>query len=794
MLRTYFKIAWRNLLKSRLFGAITVGGLGISMATCLLIYVYVRHELSFDQFHTKHDRIYRLNEVTNYPGQSAQISSSVAQVMGPYFFDQAQGQIEQYVRLAAAKQPFTQPITLRYGSRKVQSADLAFSEQSFFSMFDFAVSVGNRSTLLRDKSSFVVTETLARKLFGTEAPLNKMVQFSAGDTTYALRVAGVMADLPRHSHIQFDGLLPLRDKLPYGLHENYAVLLESTYLLMRPGVDVPSLQTTLDRASKQKSKYIDIRLQPLSDVHLGSVGTVYENFNYRKSDRQYVYIFVVIGLLIFGVSCINFINLTIARASYRGKEVGVKRVIGAARRQIYGQFMSESLLSAGLALVLAVGLAVGLLPYVNHLLDRDLLLSPLHLLPIALGMLLVAAVTAGGYPAWVLTSFNLVQTLLGKLRVNHRQASFGKGLIVGQFTIAIGLTIATLVVARQLQYMRTSDPGFQREQIVSIPLSYQANAKLAALKAELLRQQGVTDVTASAVRLGGTFSLNGVRYRTADGQQATGSFSIQDIAPNYLSFYGFKIAQGRPALPNAQNQYVVNEAFVRKVGWRKPVGQTIGYAWLPDGVVAGVIRDFHFNTLREQIEPVVMRVPNPGETWSMNELSIKVAAQDLPATLKRLETTWGKLINDQTFNYQFLDQHFDNLYRADQQASIIVGVISGLAVLIACMGLFGLSAFSAQQRTKEIGVRKVLGASVVSITALLAGDFLKLVLIAIVIASPIAWWAMSRWLQVFAYRIDIEWWVFVAAGGVAIGISLLTVSFQSVKAALMNPVKSLRSE
>jgi putative ABC transport system permease protein len=439
-----------------------------------------------------------------------------------------------------------------------------------------------------------------------------------------------------------------------------------------------------------------------------------------------------------------------------------------------------------------VGLATGLLPWINRVLDRDLAPSPLFLLPAGLAMLVIAAITAGVYPAWALTSFNLMHTLMGRLRANTRQLSFGRGLIVGQFTVAVGLTITTLIVARQLQYMRTSDPGFQREQVVGIRLGYQANSKLEVLKAELRKQNGVADVTSSMLRLGGTLSLNGVLYRSEDGQQLHGSFSIQDIAPNYLSFYGFKIKQGRNALPNVPNQYFVNEAFVRKAGWRHPVGQTIGYAWLPAGVVVGVVKDFHFNSLREQIEPAVMRVTD--ENWTFNELSVKVSAQDMPATLKRLEKTWGKLIHDQAFSYQFLDEHFDNLYRGDQQAGIIVGIMSGLAIFIACLGLFSLSAFTAQQRTKEIGVRKVLGASVASITALLARDFLKMVAVAILIACPVAWFVMEKWLQGFAYKVGIEWWMFAGAGALATTIALLTVGAQSIKAALANPVKSLRSE
>jgi putative ABC transport system permease protein len=792
MISNHFKIAWRSLLKSRLYGAITVTGLGVSMATCLLIYAYVAHELSFDRFHAKRHHIYRLNEITNYPGQTPQMSSSVAQVMGPYFHDKAQGQIEEYVRLATARQPLSQPITLSYGAQKIQSADLAYSEPSFFRVFDFEVSAGDRSALLKDRSSFVVTEKLARRLFGNASPLNRMVKFTAGDTMYSMRVAGVLADLPAHSHIQLKGCFPCRKRCPTGLHDNYGVLLESTYLLLRPGVDAPKLQMLLDKASKQKSKNIDIRLQALGDVHLGSINTVYESFNYRKSDYQYVYIFIIVGLLIFGISCINFINLTIVRASSRSREVGVKRVIGAARHQIYGQFISEAALSAGLATVLAIGLAIGLLPWINGVLDRDLAPSPLFLLPAGAAMLGVAAITAGVYPAWVLTSFNLTQTLLGKLRANTRQLSFGRGLIVGQFTIAIGLTITTLIVARQLQYMRTSDPGFQREQVVGIRLGYQANSKLEVLKAELRKQNGVTDVTASMLRLGGTMMLNGVIYRTEDGKQVHVSSSVHDIAPNYLSFYGFKIKRGRNALPNVPHQYFVNEAFVRKAGWRNPVGQTIGYAWLPAGVVVGVVKDFHFNSLREGIEPAVMRVTD--ENWTFTELSIKVAAGDMPATLQRLQTTWGKLVHDQAFSYQFLDEHFDSLYRGDQQAGIIVGVMSGLAIFIACLGLFSLSAYTAQQRTKEIGIRKVLGASVGGITALLAGVFLKMVAVAMLIACPLAWYVMNKWLQSFAYKISMEWWMFAGAGALAATIALLTVGAQSIRAAVANPVKSLRSE
>ncbi|MCC6462239.1 MAG: ABC transporter permease [Saprospiraceae bacterium] len=791
----YGKMAWRSLAKNRLISAINIGGFGISVAACLLIYAYVRQERNFDTFHTQGQHLYRLCERAHYPGQSPVLSPMVSHPMAPFLTEAAQGQIRQFARVAQAGYPIMPAAELRWGDASLRCDSFLCVDSSFFTIFDFPILAGDQTGMLRDQNSVVLTATSAKHLFGDQPALHQVVQLVNADTSYLLRVQGVLADFPANSHLQAGGLLPFPKIFPNNFHQPFELMLEGSYLQLRPGVDAQALQDQLDRASKTRNANLDIVLQPLAEVHLESREMVYDRLNFRPGNALYVQTFGWLGLILFLVACVNFINLTVVTAGERLREVGVKKSIGAQRAQIAGQFLAESGLAIGLALLLGLALSTFLLPWVNAGLSQSLVLdvwSDPALCLALLGLWAGAVVLAGVYPAVVVSGLPIQTALKNKLRLSSRRYSAAQILMIGQFAAAVFLIMLTAGVLQQLSFVRKADLGYSIDQVVAVPLSEVASRRIATLRSECSKIEGVEDVCSYAFRLGTSCTIGSFQYKDQQAKRQVATFTANWVAPHYLDFFNLQLQAGRAPQPEARNEYLVNEALVRKVGWGNPIGQTLHFAWAPEGRVVGVLKDFKFNTLHHTVEPIVLS--QTGADDPAAELAIKLSSRHLPETLKALEARWNSLVPEEAFQYQFLDEHFAQLYADEQQAGAVSGMASLLAILIACLGLFGLIAKSIQHRTKEIGIRKVLGANLSSLVGLLTGDFLKLILFSSLLATPLAWYGLQQWLENFAFRIQIQWWLPVLASSLMLAIALLTIGFQSIRAALANPVNSLHNE
>jgi putative ABC transport system permease protein len=620
----------------------------------------------------------------------------------------------------------------------------------------------------------------------------------------------VLENVPAQSHLQFDALLSMSTMQQPAMLKDWSNHFVRTYVELAPGTDVGALERKLPAflrkyMGKDAAKSFELFLQPLGEVHGGSADITHDYNNHRKFERRYSSLFVALALAVLGIAVLNFINLSTARAAQRAKEVGIRKAIGAFRMQIAAQFVGESVLLSGLALVLALGLVYLALPLVRTLSERDLQL-PLFtnpwLVPVVLAATVTVGVLSGLYPAAFLSAFGPAQVLKGAGPGVGKKATFRNLLVVGQFAAGILLLIGTIVSTRQVRYMLHRNPGFDREQVVVLTMDATAGQQYQTLRQELLRQPGVTDVTASGQRLGNNLHQTVAAFR---GEGPLRKLNVSQLVAdvNYLSFYKIALVAGRGFSPagaaGSRQEYVINESLARELLGNTPgrpfetlIGKAFGFGSDDaDGTIVGIVRDFHFNSLHHKVETLaIAATPNVG----YGEVSVRVAAGQAPATIRRAEALWRRLAPTQPFEYAFLDDHFGQLYRADAQVSQVVALLAGLAVLIACLGLFGLALYTTQRRTKEIGIRKVFGASVGSLVALLSGDFLKLVVVAFLLAAPVAWWTLRAWLDQFAYRIPMGWWPFALAGLLAVGVAWLTVAFQSVRTARTNPVKSLRSE
>ncbi|MES2732105.1 MAG: ABC transporter permease [Bacteroidota bacterium] len=802
MLRNYFKIALRNLWRHKVYSSINVMGLAIGMAACLLIMLFVGHERSFDSFHQKN--IYRLDEVQQWEGMVA--PQNVALSM----FPMAATLNQDYPEIRNATHIFSdEKVPLQYGDKRVFIPKLFWADSSFLQIFDFELSSGDRATALKQPGSVLLTEENARKIFGEENPLGKtLVKY--GQDTLSFKVTGILKKVPSNSHLQFDGLFSVSTIEKPDWMKKWGNNWVNSYLELADHTNVAALEKKFPTYLKKymeadNAKGYKLFLQPLKEVHSGSVNITHDYHNFQKFDGTYTYVFSVLALLVLVIASINFMNLSTARSASRAKEVGVRKSVGAYRLQIAGQFLSESVLLSLIALVLAIGIVEISLPFINQLSERSLHLplfsNPLLTLAI-IGITLIVGVLSGLYPAAFLSAFHPSQVLKGSTKGLGRKATLRNLLVVGQFATAIFLIIGTTFATRQLQYMQNRNTGFDREQVMTLPLSRVANQKYDALKQELLSNPVVVSVTGSNQRLGNNLHQTGVKYQgIGPVRELTTSRVIVDV--DFLSFYKIELAAGRNFSKDipADNgkSYIINESMARELlkdtkdkSIKSLIGQRYGFDFVDTmGTIIGVAKDFNFNSLHHKIETLTI---NARKDFGYSEMSVRIQAGQTPEAIKHVEATWNQLVPDRPFEYTFLDEHFSKLYQADKQVSQIVGVLAGLAIFISCMGLFGLASYTTEQRTKEIGIRKVLGATVSSIVRLLSKDFLKLVLLAFAVASPLAYYAVEHWLQDFAYRVDLGWWVFVVAGITALLIALLTVSYQAIKAALANPVKSLRAE
>ncbi|WP_128545977.1 ABC transporter permease [Larkinella soli] len=802
MLRNYLKIAWRNLWKNRVYSAINIVGLAIGMAACLLILLFVFYERSFDRFHTRN--IYRLDEVQKFPGMVAPQNVALSMFpMGPTL-KKEYPEIRNFARITSFEK-----VPLVYREKKTILPKVLWADSTFLRLFDFKLREGDRNSVLIKPGSVVLTAESAERLFGAGSAVGKTLTMYDQDTL-TFRVTGILENVPKNSHLQFDGLFSFNTITRPDYMNNWGGNWLVTYLDLAEGTDIAALERKFPAFLKKHMrgdgwKFYELFLQPLADVHGKSVDITHDYINFQKFDSNHTYVFSIIALIVLIIACVNFMNLSTARSAGRAREVGVRKAVGAQRFQLAMQFIGESVMLSTLALGLALVLVYLVLPYVRDLSRRELNLplfeQPGLLAGVLAGTVLIG-VLSGLYPAAFLSSFQPTRVLKGAVQVGRSKAGFRNALVIGQFASAIFLMIATAFAVRQLQFMQDRNPGFDREQVMVIPLNARTHPKFQALKQELTASSLITAVTGSQQRLGNNLHQTGVRFHgPGPVRELTSSQVIVD--PDYLTLYRIPILAGRNFRKDGEadngKAYIINESLAKELLRDQPkgtyqslIGRNFGFGGMDSlGRIVGVAKDFNFNSLHHKIETLCIF---DMKDWGYNEMSVRINGRQAKQAVAYAESVWKRLAPDEPFDYTFLDEHFAELYRADGQVSRIVGILATLAIIISCLGLFGLASFSAERRVKEIGIRKVLGASVTGIIGLLSKDFLKLVGIAILIASPVAWYAIRTWLQDFAYRIDIDWWVFGLAALLAVLIALLTISFQSVKAALMNPVKSLRSE
>ncbi|WP_439555759.1 ABC transporter permease [Dyadobacter sp.] len=799
MLKNYLKIAFRNIWKNKVFSAINIIGLAVSMAACIVIMLFVFYEKSFDRQHTKN--IYRLDEVQKFEGMVAPQKVALSMFpMGPTLKNEYP-EIRNYTRVKAS----TDMLVMR-GQKKVELPRILWADPSFFSLFDFKLLEGERENVLKEPNTVVLSREYATNIFGNEDPIGKTINHYGSDTL-ALKVTGIMENVPANSHLQFDALFSFSSITRPDFMDNWGGNWLVTYLELAPGTNVANLEkkfpSFLQKHMKGDNwKFYELFLQPLSEVHAKSTDITHDYINFQKFDQKYTYIFSLIAIIVLIIACVNFMNLSTARSTGRAKEVGIRKSIGAQRLQLSGQFLGESILLCLISLVLAVLIVKLLLPSVADFSQRKLdfsIFTNLRLLLIVLGGTVLIGIFSGLYPAAFLSAFEPIKVLKGTLRTG--KSTFRSALVITQFTSAVFLIIATGFAVRQLRFMVTKDPGFDKEQVIIIPLDSKSGPKYASLKQELLTSPYVESVTGSQQRLGNNFHQTGVRFQgTGPIKEIASSQVIVD--PDYLKLYKIKLIAGRnfeDSPGDNAKTYIINEALAKKLLQEEPtltvqslVGKRFGFGGMDSlSTIVGVAEDFNFNSLHHKIETLCLFNQ---KDWGYSEMSVRIKGTQNEQAIAAIKAQWARIVPDQPFTYSFLDEHFAELYRADTQVSEIVGILAGLAVFISCLGLFGLASYSAERRFKEIGVRKVMGASVAGIVALLSGDFIRLVIVSILIASPLAWWAVSTWLHDFAYRIDVEWGIFLSAAVLAVLVALATISFQSIKAALMNPVKSLRSE
>ncbi|MDP4249626.1 MAG: ABC transporter permease [Bacteroidota bacterium] len=799
MFKNYILIAWRNLRKHKLYSGINIIGLAIGMAACIVIMLFVYYERSFDTMHKKN--IYRVNEVQKFPGMVSSQKVGLSMFpMGPTMKADFP-EILNYSRVH-----WMNPYQMTYGEKRINLPQVFFVDSAFLDMFDFPMLDGNRKTVLLQPHSAVLTASTARKLFGNENPVGKTITHFESDTL-SFTVTGIIRDVPQNSQLQFDALFSFNTVYKPQDMDNWGGNWLDTYLELSPHTDAAALDKKFPDYLKRRvtgyeaSKFYELFLMPLGAIHGNATDIGLDYLNYEKFDKKYTDIFMIIALIVLGIACINFMNLSTARSSERAKEVGIRKSIGAQRFQLAMQFLGETVLLSLIALAVALTLVFLVLPYIDHLSQRNLksvfLQHPEMIIGILAGTIGVGLIS-GLYPAFYLSSFQPSKVLKGSVSTGSKKANFRNILVVGQFVSAIFLIIATIFVFRQFNYMQHKDPGFVRDQIVNVPLDGLTFRKYDLLKQELSASPLIEGVTASQDQLGSHLDQSGVQFR-GDGPLRQLAVTQLIVDPDYLTLYHIGLEYGRNFSREKQangKEYILNESLARELLKDNPkgtlqslIGKQFGFDSL--GYIVGIAKDFNFNSLHYKIETMFL---HNQKDRGFNFMSVKIKGSKAKEALAFIQSVWKNIFPDHGFEYQFLDDHFKEVYRTDAQITQMVGILAFLAILISCLGLFGLASHSAERRIKEIGVRKVLGASIPSIVNLLSRDFIRLVLVANLIAWPIAWFSVNHWMQDYAYRIGMSWWVFLLAGTLALIIALITVSLLAAKAAMANPVESLRNE
>lgn len=791
MLKNYLLIAWRNLVKNKVFSLINIMGLTIGITCCLMIFLYIRNEMSFDSFHQKEKNIYRV--MRGYAASKLR----VPYLSGPYapaMLNDFPDAIQQAVRVETSNGLIT------FNHKSFNEHNVYITDPDFFTLFSFPLIKGNAATALLDPASVVLTESTAKKYFGNEDPMGRFIDM---DKTLHLKVTGIAKELPSNSHLTFDLVVPLSNYAKEPWATSWRSNNMFVYLLLKDHVQPAQLEKRfpqfMDKYMGQELAVMggkwDLALTPLRSIYF-EPHSAFDNVNH--GDKSVVYIFLSIAILILLIACINFMNLSTIRAADRSKEVGLRKVMGALRNHLVWQFIGESVLLTTISCLLAVTLLQLLMPFYNQLLDNKLTVSwqqwPVYLFLV--GIILIAGALAGSYPALFLSGFSPIQALKGRLQLGRKGTFFRQALVVVQFSISVLLIIGTIIIMNQMRYIKNKALGYHQEQTVVVRLDNRDIQRGRQLFQQTLQgQSGIYSVSLMSGEPGGFFDVN--NFHAEGHNDELFRFRTEFTDFEFVKTLGLKIVAGRDFsaqyVTDSTESILINRTAAAQLGLTP--AQAIG-RWLentmkehPKRRIIGVVEDFNFLSLKEKMDALVI-TPNEDKRTAL----IRLQPGRIQPALKMIGNAYAQAAPGYEFEYSFLDQKFNSMYRADLRQQTILSIFSGLAIFIACLGLFGLASFTAAKRTKEIGVRKVLGSSISNILLLLSKELLKPVLLATAIGIPVGYYAMHRWLENFAYRTSLHWWIFALAAFVTIAIALFTVSFKALKAALANPVKSLRTE
>lgn len=807
MLRNYLRIAIRNLTKHKGFSFINIFGLALGTACCLYILLYVRDEYSYDEHHADAERIYRITAVmgtSENPDKMATCSPPIAMAMKRDF-----PEVEEATRAVGAIGRDQQ--LFRYDGKAFYETAGTYADATFFHIFSYDFVYGSPNRALSEPYNIVLTEAVSRKIFGNMDPVGKVLEIDTEEGPQNLTVTGVVSNKLGKSHLQANYFLSMNSG---GIGEYVLTNDEwagnnftNAYIKLRPNTSREALEGKLagflekygGEQMKRRNIQKSLSLQPVTEIHTT------QGYNAEPSkpvSTTLLSVLLAIAILIQVIACINFMNLSTARAAQRAREIGIRKVVGAARQSLIGQFLSESLIIAFLAMAVAVPLVIGMLPYLNQMTGVELSSEFLMDQQVWLGILgigLVTGLLAGSYPALYLSGFQPIKVLKSKVAgVSGGDLNLRQTLVVFQFVLAIALIISVVIINSQLKFIQQKDLGYDPNQKVAVPFRTGEALQNANSYRDAVKQIPGVQVVSRANNYVSQFIFNDMRfYKQGADMNASQGIQFMQVDEFFLQALDIQLLKGRDFNPtDTIGRVIVNEATLQtlNIPAEEAVGQYL-YSDRDEGridwQIVGVMKDFNFNSLYSEVTPFLLVYSNDAYH---SQMIIKAETSNYNKLLSQLESTWKKQVPGVPFEYKFINEEVQKQYEADRRLSRIINSFTFLTILISCLGLFGLAMFTAERRTKEIGIRKVLGATIFDITTLISKDFVKLVVIAVIVASPLAWWGMNQWLEDFAYRVEIQWWMFVLAGGVAVAIALLTVSLQAVKAAVANPVDSLRSE
>ena len=790
MIKNYFKIAWRNLIRNKAFSAINILGLALGLSCSLLIMLWVQDELSVDGFHANGRQLYHVYERQYYDGK-VEASYHTQGLLA----SELKRAIPEVQYASSLEQDAPYPYTFEAGDKSIKLKG-SFADVDFFKMFSYPLLQGNTGTALNTPNGIAISRKMAEEFFGSvEKAIGKPIRYENKED---LLVTAVFENVPANSSQQFDFLRNWQDYTKQNAWvSSWGSSSPYTFVQLRKDADPVKAEAKIKDfiqlyTPQTKESHTELALQPYTEKYLHST---FKNGRVNGGRIEYVRLFSILAVFVLLIACINFMNLATARSAKRAKEVGIRKVVGAARSGLIGQFIGEALLLTFFSVIIALALAGILLPAFNNLTGKQLSLpvgQPFFWVSLV-GLLILTGSVAGSYPAFFLSSLNPSKVLKGSLKFSYGATFFRKGLVIFQFSLSIILIVGMIVIYRQVNYIQTKNSGYDRENLIYIPLEGDLIKNYPVFKEEAGKMAGILSISKmkeSPTVIG--HHVGDIGWQGKDPNLTT-SFADATVGYDFVKTMRLKLKEGHDFSKDFGTDsisYILNEAAVTKMGYRHPIGQLISWAD-QQGKIIGVLEDFHFASLHEAIEPLVIRL---SENQKWGTILVRTQVGKTKVALAGLEKLCKGLNPAYPFTYQFSDQEYAKLYSNEQSVSKLSGYFAFLAIFISCLGLFGLATFTAEQRTKEIGVRKVLGASVPNIVSLLSSGFLKPVVIAMLIAFPVAWYIMNKWLRDFAYKINIDWWVFVLAGLLTICIALLTVSYQSIKAAFSNPVKSLRTE